>query len=172
MASRYEKQFYDKDGQDSRDLEEWVQKIGPPLSTAFAGIKSKDEMESIPPGRFYICNIQDSVDKNGKQLPGTHWVAAGVTQKGAGWYFDSYGLPPPVEIRASLPKKSFNGTEDLQSFSSDLCGMYAIGAAYCVYMNPESTPRQSLTHYLDLFDQPTLDKNDVILHYFMMETIQ
>ena len=71
------------------DLESAVRKL--PIKH-FRGVFSKDQLPSQPNiNESGIINLDDHVG------PGTHWVCYVISPPSI-IYFDSYGLPPPVEF--------------------------------------------------------------------------
>lgn len=77
--------------------------------------------------RKYECGIVNLDTLGGE---GTHWVCYfnDPSEKYVE-YFDSYGLPPPVEVENYLigsGKEILYNTSELQSRDSQLCGWYCI----------------------------------------------
>jgi hypothetical protein len=71
----------------------------------------KDELRSytIKPNSNYIINLQSSTVGNG-----THWTSISTTKSHA-FYFDSFGAPPPLEVKVFIekvfPKYGYNSKE-------------------------------------------------------------
>ena len=92
----------------------------------FKGVFPCDRLpyDSVSP-----LNIIVNTDPSYK--PGQHWVCVSINQKGRGYYFDSFGLPPIVpEIRNFLDQKTTKGwtynKRKIQNITSSTCGNYCI----------------------------------------------
>ncbi|NBP02415.1 MAG: hypothetical protein EBU90_20320 [Proteobacteria bacterium] len=109
------------------DLEKRCRKLHIPL----VGIFSKDELPIRPREGGYIINLQNSVDENGNNLPGTHWTAFYVEGNKA-CYFDSFGFPSPLAIREFLKPYSPVPYSDkvIQNINSGVCGSYCLYFLY------------------------------------------
>ena len=75
------------------------------MSIPLAEISFKDELNSkLQYNKAYIINMQDEHDGNGFQNDGSHWVSLFVKKYPNGniepIYFDSYGMPPPEDVKA------------------------------------------------------------------------
>jgi hypothetical protein len=91
------------------------------------GVFSKDELTMAPQNGFYILNLQDEVNSAGGFNQGTHWVGIGIEDKKA-VYWDSYGIPPPIEVQRFLQPfipYQYNNTT-VQSLRSGWCGFYQL----------------------------------------------
>lgn len=95
------------------------------LKLPLVGIYSKDEVPNVRRDGGYIFNLQDSVDKNGQPLPGTHWTAAFI-EKGKSCYFDSFGFPAPVQVVNFLTKPIVWSNHHIQNITSEVCGYYCL----------------------------------------------
>lgn len=85
----------------------------------FGGVRMRDEMENTEHNKSYIINL-DSSDR-----PGTHWVGLHRNKVGESFYFDSFGLPPPEEVRQKC-RRLFYSNNRIQMDISEMCGYYAI----------------------------------------------
>ena len=77
--------------------------------------------------------MQDK-DEYGNDLPGSHWVAFGITKKGA-FYCDSMGIIPPtvvVEYLKEFKPVPYN-IQEIQYIRSTDCGWFAV--AVCDYIH-------------------------------------
>ena len=64
------------------------------------------------------CGILNLDDSDGK---GTHWIS--WYKKGTmKIYFDSYGLPPPIELTTYLKRPVYNNSERVQPDGAVICG--------------------------------------------------
>ena len=125
----------------------------------------------------YIINIQDEVNETtGEDNDGTHWVSLYVEKHKNGkvqpFYFDSYGVAPPEEVKAFVGSYVPYSTKDVQSILNDCCGFYAsaflffVSASkfrnHCIYQDAET--------FLELFKDLNLShdfkQNEFILKCF------
>lgn len=96
----------------------------------FRGVFSRDTLpKSINVNENGIVNFASTSE------PGTHWVCY-FNEKRLKYviYFDSYGLPPPEEIKKYLEtsgKQIQYNTGTIQKMGTNLCGVY------CIYMIKE-----------------------------------
>lgn len=75
---------------------------------------------------FYVINM-DGEDKKG-HVTGTHWVCC-VCKGNSALYFDSFGVPPPLEVMEFLSKRYsrwFENSWVCQLPSSSSCGLFVI----------------------------------------------
>jgi len=89
------------------------------------GVFSKDQLKGkIKKHELGIVNFDDVGGS------GTHWVAYfNSPQSKYAYYFDSYGLPPPEEIKKYLKtsgKQIMFNTSMMQQLNSVLCGIYCV----------------------------------------------
>lgn len=148
------------------DLEEAAKKYNIPL----AGVYSKDLLpHKLQKGFGYIINLENSVDSQGGQLPGTHWCAI-YCSTNMGLYFDPFGFPPPIQVENSLkntyPSRPYymNATE-IQSIRTSVCGYYCI--YFIWYMNRYKQrilePKKRFQKLVDEFNDTSPSKNREIL---------
>ena len=82
----------------------------------FRGVFLRDTLPNKP--RRNECGILNLDDSSGR---GTHWVAwnkAGNMK----YYFDSYGLQPPLELSEYLKSPVLYSTEEIQGRDQVFCG--------------------------------------------------
>lgn len=139
----------------------------PSLKLHFKGVFSKDTLPRIRDGDCAIVNIENSVDKKGNPLPGSHWVAVG-RHKNQSWYMDSFGLPIPPLIERSVHSPIYHRLTEIQSVKSSLCGLFSLAACVCVYQTGEPVV-QSLDSFYRLFERPNLDANDSVLTSYLSQ---
>jgi hypothetical protein len=123
----------------------------------FAGVFSKNELpKKIKDNECGVINLADSDN------PGTHWVCY-FNRDDLDYvlYFDSYGLPPPLEVESYLKtsnKKIQYNTGEIQSSDTVLCGVY------CIYVIREL--HSGKNYYDVLFDKfdpyPSYDNENFI----------
>ena len=82
----------------------------------FRGVFVRDNLPRKP-GKVE-CGILNLDDASGK---GTHWVAWSRAGKNK-FYFDSYGIQPPLELVEYLKNPILYNTERLQPKDQVLCG--------------------------------------------------
>lgn len=95
------------------------------LNVKINKIDYKDKLGSPRKGN-YIVNLASSTSF------GTHWVACIIDDKVA-YYFDSFGFPPPLEIRKFIKKRDIKkikkiiySNKQIQKLNSNFCGDYCI----------------------------------------------
>ncbi len=135
-------------------------------SVKFQGVYSKNELPVCKDGYCMISNMQDSETTSGAPLPGTHWVACGRSGKEntQSWYFDSFGLPPPLEIKNAVSNPICYSTKQIQGKQSKNCGYYAM--AVCFSMSSAREVSSKMNEFDDTFNAPVQENNDVILKSF------
>jgi len=95
------------------ELEFTIKKLKIPF---FRGVFSRNDLPNTP--RQKECGILNLDDLMGN---GTHWVAW-YKNKNKKYYFDSFGLYPPLEIMNYLKGPIFYNTERVQEFGTVICG--------------------------------------------------
>jgi len=124
----------------------------------FAGTFSKDRLPPIKNGYWYIVNMQDSVDKNNKPLPGTHWVSF-ITKNNILYYYDPFGIICPVEILKVDPNDTVvYNTEQMQDQESTCCGWFSI----CLILFNKGNIKEDFQKFIKCFNKDT-KRNDMIL---------
>lgn len=68
------------------------------------------------------CGI---VNLNSSKNNGTHWVCY-LKNKDKSYYFDSFGLDPPLELSNYLDKPIKLSTFQIQEFNTHHCGYYCL----------------------------------------------
>ena len=105
------------------DIEFICQKLNVPLVTCCP----KDKLPTKKEKGYYIVNMQNDKDEYGNDLPGSHWVAFDITEKGA-FYCDSMGIIPPTVVVKYL--KQFKpvpyNIQEIQYIRSTDCGWFAV----------------------------------------------
>ena len=77
----------------------------------------------------YIINLHDETNETtGEDNDGSHWTALYVEKHANGriqpFYFDSYGVAPPEEVKQFVGEYVPYSTKDIQSICADICGFY------------------------------------------------
>jgi hypothetical protein len=141
----------------------------------------KDELFEHPLvyNRSYVVNMQDSLDEEGNENEGTHWVCFQVNEDGTkkqAIYFDPYGVAPPKVVTDYIKKFVGTGiphtTKDIQSIMANCCGWYCL--AFLHYINEYANRRKDLyddtAMFLNFFDDlnKSIDykKNEFMLRQF------
>jgi hypothetical protein len=128
----------------------------------------------------YIINIQDEIDKTtGEDNMGSHWVALYVEKHKNGkvhpFYCDSYGAPPPEEVKSFVGSYVPYSTKDIQSICADVCGFYATSFLFFVSSSKFRTHNiyQDAETYLELFKDLNLShdfkQNEWMLQCFFSD---
>ena len=104
-----------------------IEEISDGLKLPIVGVFSKDQLpEKHYVGSYYV-NLQDADDGDG-----THWVFFRIFSPDKAVYFDSFGLPPPVDVKEFL--KTFSpipyNHRQIQDTKSSYCGWYCIACDY------------------------------------------
>ena len=82
----------------------------------FRGVYVRDELPKRARANEYgILNLDDSSGR------GTHWVGWAKKRKEK-IYFDSYGLPPPIELFNYLKRPIYYNSERIQPDNEVFCG--------------------------------------------------
>jgi len=124
----------------------------------FAGCHSKDRLPPVKQNYWYIVNMEDSVDKNGIPLPGTHWVSF-ITKNNILYYFDPFGIICPVEILKVDPNDTVvYNTEQLQNEESTCCGFFSIA----LILSNKSDIKNDFQKFIRNFSNNT-SRNDMVL---------
>jgi hypothetical protein len=151
------------------------------MNIPLGGIFFKDELGDLEFNKSYFINMQDSVDEKGQLNPGTHWVMLQVDKYPSGeiapFYFDSYGVAPPEDVKKAVEKLTGRkglpyNKKDIQSLMNNACGFYCLALAH--FINASRFRSGMLYHdidtFLELFDDLNHDvdfkKNEFILHHF------
>jgi len=162
--------YQNKNGSSSDDISEWARQLGGNLRACFRGVYSKDTIPTLENDQCMVINIENSTDSKGKPLPGTHWVAAGIQNKQS-WYFDSFGLDPPIHVTQMLPAPIQRATHQIQNNTATTCGLFALAACDAVTSHPSRAPVQSLESFESVFETPNLESSDKKLHQYFVHRV-
>ena len=111
----------------------------------FYGVYPKDRLPNKKPGG-YIINLGNS------ETPGSHWVAIHNE-----YYFDSFGVDPPIEIINFFKKDFISNTYRIQELYSIMCGYFCIG-----FLN-HMFDGGNFEDFISRFDPNDFTKNDEII---------
>lgn len=102
----------------------------------FQGVFSID---TIP----HLCSGTLIINTAPAEASGAHWLAVvvGTTNRESGYYFDSYGRPPPQVIVDFLNRncEAWNyNVHQLQSIDTQCCGQWCVD--FCKYVSSQNDP--------------------------------
>ncbi len=123
-------------------------------------VLSKNELNQIkePRNGGYIINLQNTHDRNGNRLEGTHWVSLYVEGKYI-CYFDSYGIVPPLEIMKfgkKISRKMLVNTVHIQNIYSGYCGLYCLEFIEYMYEKRRVPFEKRFADFINLWNpEPT-----------------
>jgi hypothetical protein len=154
---------------------ELAKKMKTPL--VFCDFKDQLEGKKLQYNKFYIINMENEFDEEGRRNEGSHYTAFQVNKypngKKEGVYFDPFGMPPPqiVEKFCGLAHLPYN-TKDIQSIMNSACGWYCL--AWGHYINSFENRTKHLytdcADFTDLFEDLSKStahhKNEWVLKHF------
>ena len=161
-----------------------ILELAPKMGITLGGVFFKDELNSkeLEVGKSYIINLSDEENDKGERNPGTHWTCLHIGKvqgKITPFYFDSYGQPPPEDIKKIVDKrfkKKINyTTKNVQSLMSDACGWFCLAYLHFInkFYNRTGNIFTDSALFLDLFEDldKSVDwkKNEFILKLFFQE---
>lgn len=143
-------------------------KICSVLNIPLIGVFSKNELpKKSSKNGFYVINLENSKDKFGNILPGTHWLALYLFDNKNALYCDSYGVEPPIEIINFCKNRVlyYNNTE-FQSYGSECCGWFAI--MFCDFFNTHKNGsiEKRFNHFINHFVKRYMHNNIICQKYF------
>ena len=105
---------------------------------------------------FMIVNMDDLGG-------GTHWVY-GATDEKNNYYFDSFGMPPPTQVRDGMKKsgkKCFFNTIQIQDDDSSSCGWFC-----CYFGLEDGVKGRYFVDVLNDFTYKPMENERKLLDYF------
>jgi len=105
---------------------------------------------------WYIVNMQSFNVGNG-----THWICFN-NNEGNIFYFDSYGIEPPLEILKHA-KSCYYNVKKIQDYNSEACGWF------CVALILYFFKYQNVEGFFKCFSKDT-KKNDENLYHLLTDT--
>jgi hypothetical protein len=153
---------------------ELAERMNVPL--VFCNFKDKLKNKKLKYNASYIVNMEDSVSKDGKKNPGSHYVCFQINKYPNGTkesiYFDSFGMPQPDTITEYVGGIMPHNDKDIQSLMNSACGWYCL--AFLHYINSYHGRVNHLytdaKHFIDLFDDLEKEhnhlKNEWVLKHF------
>ena len=135
------------------DLRKWCDYLRIPIK----GIFSRNETKPL----FHSpCII--NLDDFGRL--GTHWVCCWHAKNGTYEYFDSFGLPPPLEWEKEMSmhgiKHFFRNDNQIQWEQSVRCGYY------CLLFLNERNKGTSFVDIMKMFTDDALQNEHIVENYF------
>ena len=124
---------------------------------SFRGAYPSDLLPDAPGYGTYIINLDPHTQA------GSHWVAVHILPL-RGYYFDSYGLYPPLASILRFLKRhcitwDYNRRQ-LQGLIADTCGHYA--CLFALFMDRKHTPAE----YVNMFtQQPDVQVKKLFHHW-------
>jgi hypothetical protein len=158
--------------------------LAPKMGIPLKGVYFKDDLEpnDLEANKSYVINLMDEFDENGNPNIGSHWVALHIGKVNkviTPFYFDSYGMAPPEDIKNVIEKrfkKKLNyTTKNIQSLMSDACGWFVMAYLHFInkFYNRTGNIYLDSAVFLDLFEDldEVVDwkKNEFILKLFFQE---
>ncbi len=151
---------------------ELAKRMSVPL--VFCSYKDNLAKETLQCNKSYIVNLESTIDpETGKENEGSHYVCFQCNKYPSGEkqciYFDSYGMPPPEEIKhfCSPTKVHFN-TKDIQSIQGDMCGWFCLAFLHWIKSYSQRTGHlfadaESFTDlFLDLNKESDHKRNEFV----------
>jgi hypothetical protein len=156
-------------------IEDLAKRMNIPL--AFCDFKDLLKYEKLKHNKFYVINLEDELDENGKPNSGSHWTCFQSNKYPNGKieniYMDSMGCPAPLEVQQFLGQKEVPyNKKNIQSIVADICGYYCLGFGHFInsFQGRTGDLYNDTNHFLDLFEDldKSMDfqKNEYILKYF------
>jgi len=152
-----------------------AKKMNVPL--VFADFKDQLKYHKLKHNKFYIVNLEDEYNQDGKPNEGSHWTCFQSNRYPNGKienvYMDSMGMPAPIEVQEFLHQKEVPyNKKNIQSIVADICGYYCLGFGHFIndFKGRTGDLYSDTNHFLDLFEDldKSVDfkKNEFILKHF------
>jgi len=147
------------------------------IPLVYCDFKDKLKKERLKYNKFYIINLENEFDDDGRRNEGSHYTCFQINRhangKIEGIYFDSYGAPPPeIVIKFSgLAHLPYN-TKDIQSLMNNACGWYCLALGHFInsYENRTRHLYTDCADFTDLFEDlektTAHHKNEWVLKHF------
>lgn len=117
-------------------------------------VLSKDQIYNLKNGN-YIINLNNSYE------PGSHWVALIKSQNGILYYWDSYGIPPLIEILKINTNKIYYNKYNIQDIKDQNCGFYCLFFLYHMKLYNNDYKK-----CLDIFVNNKNNNSDILQTFF------
>jgi hypothetical protein len=162
-----------------------IKDLAKKMSIPLGGVFFKDELPKLEFNKFYMINLEDSVDEDGNENTGTHWTCLQIMKYPKGQiekiYFDPYGAPPPEDVKKAVEEASGSKglpytDKDIQSLMNNACGWYCLAFGHFINSSQYRSGMMLMdaSTFLEMFDDlnKSVDfkKNEYILkHFFRSE---
>ena len=162
-----------------------IKDLAKKMSIPLGGVFFKDELPKLEFNKFYMINLEDSVDEDGNENTGTHWTCLQIMKYPKGQiekiYFDPYGAPPPEDVKKAVEEASGSKglpytDKDVQSLMNNACGWYCLAFGHFINSSQYRSGMMLMdaSTFLEMFDDlnKSVDfkKNEYILkHFFRSE---
>jgi hypothetical protein len=162
-----------------------IKDLAKKMSIPLGGVFFKDELPKLEFNKFYMINLEDSVDEDGNENTGTHWTCLQIMKYPKGQiekiYFDPYGAPPPENVKKAVEEASGSTglpytDKDIQSLMNNACGWYCLAFGHFINSSQYRSGMMLMdaSTFLEMFDDlnKSVDfkKNEYILkHFFRSE---
>lgn len=141
-----------------------LEDISKRLNINLVGVFSKDKLPDKMFVGGYIINME-----NHDIGQGTHWTALYITEKNVIIYFDSFGLPPPREIKQFINYKPLAiNTRQIQDINSTMCGYFCLMFLKYIetYKNHKKGLYEIYDDFLNLFRRDKKRNDEIVKSYF------
>ena len=112
-------------------IETLAGRMGIPLE----GVYFKNDLPKVLKyDRFYVINMENEFNAEGKPNPGSHWCGFQIAKEKDGTvlpcYFDPFGVAPPVAVETAVfrfcGKKLPFSSKNCQSLMAEACGWFTL----------------------------------------------
>ena len=148
-----------------------IEEIANQLKLPMVGVFSKDKLpEKRYIGSYYI-NLQDEADGNG-----THWTFFRIFPSSKAIYFDSFGLPMPIEVKTFLepfaPVPYSN--RHIQDVKSSYCGWFCLACDFYFEYDAKDKKRggdieEQYDDFLNMFSANQSINDKILKEYLSMD---
>jgi len=139
-----------------------LENLAKKMKINLVGVFSKDKLPSRVRVGAYIINLQNYADGGG-----THWTAFNISFDKRVSYFDSFGLPPPTEVKDFVGQYPImSNIRHIQDLKSDLCGFYALLFLKAIQTTKNDSKR--FDDFLNMFREDKEHNENIVKKYFAL----
>jgi len=139
-----------------------LENLAKKMKINLVGVFSKDKLPSRVRVGAYIINLQDYDDGGG-----SHWTAFNISFDKKVTYFDSFGLPPPTEVKDFVGQYPImSNIRHIQHLKSDMCGFYCLLFLKAIQQTNNSSRR--FDDFLNMFREDKEHNEDIVKKYFAL----
>ena len=139
-----------------------LENLAKKMKINLVGVFSKDKLPSRVRVGAYIINLQNYADGGG-----THWTAFNISFDKRVSYFDSFGLPPPTEVKDFVGQYPImSNIRHIQHLKSDLCGFYALLFLKAIQTTKNDSKR--FDDFLNMFREDKTYNENIVKKYFAL----